>query len=124
MQKVSCWLDTKVSLVTLKIMKQMQLPLQRVWQLYLVCDKLCDNRGHGSFGEVSSNITKFYYHRMTILSSREHSCVHPVVSRGKSKNEECKKLLDGSAVCRNYFVVQSVFTAVQCFFSIHVQVSC
>jgi len=36
---------------------------------------------------------------MTILSSREHSCVHPVVSKGKNKNEECKKLRDGSMVC-------------------------
>ena len=41
---------------------------------------------------------------MTILSSREHSCVHPVVSKGKNKNEECKKLLDGSVVCRNLFL--------------------
>ena len=35
---------------------------------------------------------------MTILSSREHSCVHPRVSKGKNKNEECRKLLDGSEV--------------------------
>lgn len=41
---------------------------------------------------------------MTILSSREHSCIHPVVSKGKNKNEECKKLLDGSVVCGDPFI--------------------
>lgn len=54
---------------------------------------------------------QFFYPRMTILSSREHSCVHPIVSRGKNKNEECKKLLDGSAVCTNPFCA---FIAVLC----------
>ena len=39
--------------------------------------------------------------RMTILSSREHSCIHPQVSVGRDKNEECRrhvKGLDVSAV--------------------------
>jgi len=50
--------------------------------------------------------------RMTILSSREHSCVHPVVSKGKNKNEECKKLLDGSmgTTCRYYQKVHTIRT--------------
>ena len=46
---------------------------------------------------------------MTILSSREHSCVHPVVSKGKKKNEECKKLLDGSEVCRELYFIFDFF---------------
>ncbi|XP_039176776.1 Fanconi anemia group J protein isoform X2 [Crotalus tigris] len=32
---------------------------------------------------------------MTILSSREYSCVHPRVSRGSNKNEKCSELLEG-----------------------------
>ena len=28
----------------------------------------------------------------------------PVVSKGKNKNEECKKLLDGSVVCGDLFI--------------------
>lgn len=30
--------------------------------------------------------------RMCVLSSREHSCVHPQVSKAGNKNEECRKL--------------------------------
>jgi len=49
---------------------------------------------------------------MTILSSREHSCVHPIVSKGKNKNEECKKLLDGSVgtTCNYYQKVHTIKT--------------
>lgn len=32
---------------------------------------------------------------MCILASRQHTCVHPEVSKAKNKNDECKKLLDG-----------------------------
>ena len=35
---------------------------------------------------------------MTILGSREYMCIHPTVSKGKDKNEACKKLLKGSEV--------------------------
>ena len=31
---------------------------------------------------------------MSILASREHTCIHPKVSLSKDKNEECKKLLE------------------------------
>jgi len=31
---------------------------------------------------------------MSILASREHTCIHPKVSKSREKNEECKKLLD------------------------------
>ncbi|KAB7508083.1 Regulator of telomere elongation helicase 1-like protein, partial [Armadillidium nasatum] len=30
-----------------------------------------------------------------VLGSRNHTCIHPVVSKSKSKNEGCKTLLDG-----------------------------
>ena len=32
--------------------------------------------------------------RMCILASREHTCVHPKVSLSRSKNDDCKRLLD------------------------------
>ena len=35
---------------------------------------------------------------MSILASREHTCIHPQVSTGKNKNDECKKLLDYDGV--------------------------
>ncbi len=35
---------------------------------------------------------------MTILGSREHTCIHPDVSQSKNKNEDCKKLLDYAEV--------------------------
>ena len=35
---------------------------------------------------------------MTILGSREFLCVHPRVSKGKDKNEECQKLIKGLEV--------------------------
>ena len=35
---------------------------------------------------------------MCILASREHYCIHPEVSTGKNKNDECKKLLEYSSV--------------------------
>ena len=38
---------------------------------------------------------------MCILASREHTCIHPEVSKGKNKNDECKKMLDGIEVDYN-----------------------
>lgn len=49
-------------------------------------------------------VAKVYYlvptavARMCILASREHTCVHPLVSLSKNKNEECQKLMDGLQV--------------------------
>ena len=31
---------------------------------------------------------------MTVLASREHTCIHPEVSRNSNKNEGCKDLND------------------------------
>lgn len=46
--------------------------------------------------------------RMSILASREHTCVHPMVSLDKNKNEECHKLIDGlhvSLLCKSWLCV-------------------
>ncbi|KAJ7387230.1 Fanconi anemia group J protein [Desmophyllum pertusum] len=71
-------------------------------------------RTHKQIAQISRELRKTEYKRvrMTILSSREHSCVHPVVSKGKNKNEECRKLLDGStgATCRYYQKVHAIRT--------------
>lgn len=71
-------------------------------------------RTHKQIAQISRELRKTVYNkvRMTILSSREHSCVHPVVSKGKNKNEECKKLLDGSVgtTCRYYQKVHTIRT--------------
>ena len=37
--------------------------------------------------------------RMSILASREHTCVHPYVSLSKNKNEDCQKMVDPLRVC-------------------------
>jgi len=36
---------------------------------------------------------------MSILASREHTCVHPYVSLSKNKNDECQKMVDPLRVC-------------------------
>lgn len=33
------------------------------------------------------------YLRMSVLASREHTCIHPLIRKSKSKNEECRDLL-------------------------------
>ncbi|KAK3742769.1 hypothetical protein QZH41_003706 [Actinostola sp. cb2023] len=43
---------------------------------------------------------------MCILSSREHSCIHPRVSKNGNKNEECRKLLDPSVKGETCFYFQ------------------
>ena len=35
---------------------------------------------------------------MTILASREHTCIHPEISKSRNKNEGCKELMDVSTV--------------------------
>jgi len=71
-------------------------------------------RTHKQIAQISRELRKTEYKRvrMTILSSREHSCVHPIVSKGKNKNEECKKLLDGSVgtTCNYYQKVHTIKT--------------
>ena len=40
------------------------------------------------------NVLLLLVYRMVILASREHTCIHPAVSRGAAKNEKCKELLE------------------------------
>lgn len=37
---------------------------------------------------------------MTILSSRDHTCVHPEVVGNFNRNEKCMELLDGKHVSK------------------------
>lgn len=55
-------------------------------------------------GEVVNNILYIYFmctctcicflRSMSILASREHTCIHPKVSKSRNKNDDCKKLRD------------------------------
>ncbi|KXJ21485.1 Fanconi anemia group J protein-like [Exaiptasia diaphana] len=53
-------------------------------------------RTHKQVSQIARELGKTAYKhtRMCILSSREHTCIHPKVSKGPNKNEECKKLRD------------------------------
>ena len=61
---------------------------------------------------------------MCILASRQHTCVHPEVSKAKNKNDECKKLLDGLdlevAVTGAHIVQGHIHTLGECSFSVFV----
>jgi len=49
--------------------------------------------------------------RMTILSSRENTCIHPQVSAYPNKNEACTDMLDVSSASTLivYFLIDSFF---------------
>ncbi|BFZ04346.1 hypothetical protein BsWGS_07385 [Bradybaena similaris] len=53
-------------------------------------------RTHKQVAQIVRELRKTGYHdvRMTVLGSREHTCIHPQVSRTKNKNEACKELLN------------------------------
>ncbi|EDQ88903.1 uncharacterized protein MONBRDRAFT_26081 [Monosiga brevicollis MX1] len=65
-------------------------------------------RTHRQLAQVTSELKRSAYSdvRMTVLSSREHTCVHPRVSKASHKNDECSKLLggkgQGGAQCHCY----------------------
>lgn len=42
---------------------------------------------------------------MCILASRDHACIHPEVSKSKTKTDDCRKLLDYEEVICKYFRV-------------------
>ncbi|MPC33978.1 Fanconi anemia group J [Portunus trituberculatus] len=48
--------------------------------------------------------------KMVVLSSREHSCIHPVVSNSFNKNEKCRELTDirKGVLCRYYHNVNKI----------------
>ncbi|XP_067864601.1 Fanconi anemia group J protein isoform X2 [Heptranchias perlo] len=54
-------------------------------------------RTHKQITQITHELrrTAYSHVRMTILSSRDHTCVHPVVSSSCNRNEKCKELLEG-----------------------------
>eukprot|EP00794_Sanderia_malayensis_P014307 gene14307-15796_t len=54
-------------------------------------------RTHKQIAQIVRELKKTAFRtcRMTILSSREHSCVHPGVLKSKDKNEECRRHVKG-----------------------------
>ena len=53
-------------------------------------------RTHKQIAQIIRELNKTAYKdvNMTILGSREHTCVHPTVSKSKTKNDDCKTLND------------------------------
>ncbi|XP_015281766.1 PREDICTED: Fanconi anemia group J protein [Gekko japonicus] len=53
-------------------------------------------RTHKQIAQITRELRRTAYSstRMTILSSRDHSCVHPTVSGCSNKNEKCVELLE------------------------------
>ena len=53
-------------------------------------------RTHKQLEQITKELGRSAYSdvRMTVLSSREHTCIHPRVSKSSNKNEECKQLLE------------------------------
>ncbi|XP_060076012.1 Fanconi anemia group J protein homolog [Ylistrum balloti] len=68
------------------------------------------SRTHKQITQIVRELRKTAYKeaRMTILGSREHTCIHPSVSKMKGKNEGCKELLDGPG-CKFNDRVKKVF---------------
>ncbi|KAG7279750.1 LOW QUALITY PROTEIN: hypothetical protein CRUP_021366 [Coryphaenoides rupestris] len=54
-------------------------------------------RTHKQITQVTHELKRTMYSGvpMTILSSRDHTCIHPEVMRHANRNERCKELLDG-----------------------------
>ncbi|KFU86246.1 Fanconi anemia group J protein, partial [Chaetura pelagica] len=54
-------------------------------------------RTHKQISQITRELkrTVFSSVPMTILSSRDHTCIHPVVSSGSNRNEMCVELLEG-----------------------------
>ena len=53
-------------------------------------------RTHKQIAQIVRELKKTTYNdtKMTILASREHTCIHPTVSKMKNKNEGCHELID------------------------------
>ena len=53
-------------------------------------------RTHKQIAQIIREMNKTAYKdaRMTILASREHTCIHPTVSKSKNKTEGCKEMMD------------------------------
>ncbi|XP_037091335.1 LOW QUALITY PROTEIN: Fanconi anemia group J protein homolog [Pollicipes pollicipes] len=53
-------------------------------------------RTHRQLAQITQELrrTSYKHVRMTVLASREHACIHPIVSRSANKNDGCRELRD------------------------------
>ena len=53
-------------------------------------------RTHKQISQIIRELKKTTYRdtKMTILASRDHTCIHPTVSKMKNRTEGCKELID------------------------------
>ena len=53
-------------------------------------------RTHKQVAQIVRELQKTAYSgvRMSILGSREHTCIHPTISRSFNKNQDCQELMD------------------------------
>ncbi|XP_041097382.1 Fanconi anemia group J protein isoform X2 [Polyodon spathula] len=69
-------------------------------------------RTHKQISQITRELRRTAYSsvRMTILSSRDHTCVHPEVSAGGNRNEKCRELLEAKheKSCRPYHSVHKM----------------
>ena len=54
-------------------------------------------RTHKQIAQITHELARTAYKNvnMTILSSREHSCIHPINEKSKNKNDGCRELMRG-----------------------------
>lgn len=59
-------------------------------------------RTHKQIAQITRELRKTAYSGvpMTVLSSRDHTCVHPEVVGNFNRNEKCMELLDGKQVSK------------------------
>ncbi|ESN91790.1 hypothetical protein HELRODRAFT_189813 [Helobdella robusta] len=71
-------------------------------------------RTHKQISQIIRELNKTVYAdvSMTVLSSREHTCINEHVCQSRNKNEECKVLLEASS-CRYYDKVKKYFNPTQ-----------
>lgn len=57
-------------------------------------------RTHKQITQITHELKRTMYSRvpMTILSSRDHTCIHPEVAPHSNRNERCKELLEAKHV--------------------------
>lgn len=57
-------------------------------------------RTHKQITQITHELKRTMYSRvpMTILSSRDHTCIHPEVAPHFNRNERCKELLEAKHV--------------------------
>lgn len=71
-------------------------------------------RTHKQVAQIVKELRRTAYSnaKMVVLSSREHSCIHPVVSTSFNKNEKCRELTDiqKGILCSYYHGVNRIKT--------------